>query len=103
MDEENVIIEQKILQEYFKIISQGYVPQTKDLKEKVKYQLEVSCFDLAYGKELIEKFTENTVHDTLSLYKHVHFHEGKRFFECQNALFPEWFSYQKILLLTQNS
>ncbi|MDF2841789.1 MAG: hypothetical protein K0R00_215 [Herbinix sp.] len=102
MSRESKIIEEKILSEYFKIISEGFVPQTKALREKVKYRMDVECFDLIYGQTFEDEITENAIHDVLSLYKHVHYHDGKRFFECQNPLFFEWFSYQKILLLTQN-
>lgn len=102
MSEESKIMEDKILSEYFKVLATGYAPHTRDLKDKVKDRLEVECLDLAYGKSLIGDLTANTVHDVLSFYKHVHYHEGKLFFECQNPLFHEWYPHQKLLTMSQD-
>jgi hypothetical protein len=102
MDDENRITEERILSEYFKVLKEGFIPQTRTLKEKVKDRLEAECMDLAYGKNIVDNVTEEKVHNTLSTYKHIHRYEGKSFYECQNPMFFDWFSYQSVLLLTQN-
>jgi hypothetical protein len=103
MSDEEKICEEKIISEYFKILNEGFIPKANDLKDKVRYRIEVESLDLAYGKKILDGVTSELIHNLLTVYKHVHYYEGKRFFECQNLLFAEWFSYQKILLLAQNS
>jgi hypothetical protein len=103
MSDEDRIFEEKTLSEYFKILNEGFIPKAKNLKDKVQYSMEIESLDLAYGKSIVDGVTEERIHNLLTVYKHVHYFDGKRFFECQNPLFAEWFSYQKILLLTQNS
>lgn len=99
-NESNRVAEDKVLREYFNILNDGMIPNVQEIKNKTKYTMEIECADLVYGKEFVENITEEVVHNTLSIYKHVHHYDGKKYFECQNMLFAEWFEYQKILLLT---
>lgn len=103
MTDEESIVREKILKEYFSFLNEGFVPKAKDVQERARYRLEVEGMDIAFGTTFINSLTESVVHDILTIFKHVHYYEGKRYFECQNQLFSEWFTYQKILLLTQNS
>lgn len=101
--DEKSLVETKILKEYFLILNEGYVPKASDLKNKVRDRMEMECLDLGYGKQIVLDITDEKIHAILSVYKHVHYYAGQRFYECQNQLFMEWFPHQKLLMITQNA
>lgn len=106
LDEDRVIdqskmIEAKIISEYTKMLEGGFIPKSNELLDKVRYRMDADCMDLIYGPAILKSVNTDTIHDALCFGKYVHIHEGKRYFECQNMLFVDWFSYQQVLRIAQ--
>lgn len=88
----------KVKDIYFKILSQGYVPKSEDVKYLVIEEFKIECFDLIHEDSILE-ITDTTINDILSEYKDVHYHDGKRLYECQNFLFNNWYTFQRLIMI----
>jgi hypothetical protein len=99
-DSDKAFVRDKIMEEYYCILSKGYIPDTQSLKTKVIDALYVGCFDLVMpeGFKIEDMMTEQFIHNVLSFYKNIHYYGGRVWHDSQKVLLNGW---QRQLLLLE--
>lgn len=91
------MLEKIVLESYFELLGRDrIVPSVKHVLRNAMLIIDKNCYDLIYS-DIKENISEIVVHNILFKFQHVHKYDGKKFFEAQNVVLDDWFTYQKLL------